>query len=121
MVRIHARQPPARKCSIRQSLGFSLAENEFALQNLSFLEQDLIVNQQQRQQEVRYVLSMAREFPQALQDLRDNGRIRFSLGLETPPDASEVLRKCPVRVVEDGPQGWSAHPIQMRTMAEPLA
>ena len=55
---------------------------DFLLRDLDTIEQDLIVNQQQRQQEVRYVLSMAREFPQALQDLRDNGRTSFSLRLE---------------------------------------
>jgi PKD domain. len=55
---------------------------DFLLRDLDTIEQDLVVNQQQRQQEVRYVLSMAREFPQALQDLRDNGRTTFSLRLE---------------------------------------
>jgi peptidoglycan hydrolase-like protein with peptidoglycan-binding domain len=55
---------------------------DFLLRDLDTIEQDLIVNQQQRQQEVRYVLSMAREFPQTLQDLRDNGRASFSLRLE---------------------------------------
>jgi Tc toxin complex TcA C-terminal TcB-binding domain/PKD domain len=55
---------------------------DFLLRDLDTIEQDLIVNQQQRQQEVRYVLAMAREFPQALQDLRDSSRSSFSLRLE---------------------------------------
>ena len=54
---------------------------DFLLQDLDTIEQDLIVNQKERQQEVRYVLSMAREFPEALQDLRDNGRVTFNLRL----------------------------------------
>ncbi len=44
------------------------------------LEHDLIVTQ--REQHVRYVLSMAREFPEALQELRDTGRVTFSMVLE---------------------------------------
>ena len=55
---------------------------DFLLRDLDTLEQDLIVNQRQRQQQVRYVLSMAREFPDTLQELRDNGRTTFSLVLE---------------------------------------
>lgn len=55
---------------------------DFLLRDLNTLEQDLIINQRQRQQQVRYVLSMAREFPQALQELRDNGKATFSLPLE---------------------------------------
>jgi peptidoglycan hydrolase-like protein with peptidoglycan-binding domain len=55
---------------------------DFLLSDLDTIDEDLVVNQRQRQQEVRYVLSMAREFPQALEDLRDNGRVTFSLRLE---------------------------------------
>lgn len=55
---------------------------DFLLKDLDTLEQDLIVTQKQRQQEVRYVLSMAREFPEALQEIRDNGKTTFSLHLE---------------------------------------
>lgn len=55
---------------------------DFLLRDLDTLEQDLIVTQRQRQQEVRYVLSMAREFPEALQDIRDHGKTTFSLRLE---------------------------------------
>jgi hypothetical protein len=55
---------------------------DFLKRDLDTLEQDLVVTQRQRQQHVRYVLSMAREFPQALQDLRDTGKATFSLRLE---------------------------------------
>ncbi len=55
---------------------------DFLLRDLDTLEQDLIVTQRQRQQQVRYVLSMAREFPEALQEIRDNGKTTFSLRLE---------------------------------------
>jgi len=55
---------------------------DFLVRDLDTLEQDLVVTQRQRQQQVRYVLSMAREFPEALQELRDSGRTTFSLRLE---------------------------------------
>ena len=55
---------------------------DFLKRDLDTLEQDLVVTQRQREQHVRYVLSMAREFPQALQDLRDTGKATFSLRLE---------------------------------------
>lgn len=55
---------------------------DFLLRDLDTLEQDLIVTQRQRQQQVRYVLSMAREFPEALQEIRDSGKTTFSLRLE---------------------------------------
>ena len=55
---------------------------DFLLRDLDTIEQDLIVNQRQRQQQVRYVLSMAREFPAALEELRENGRVSFLLRLE---------------------------------------
>ncbi len=55
---------------------------DFLLRDLDTLEQDLIVTQRQRQQQVRYVLSMAREFPEALQEIRDFGKTTFSLRLE---------------------------------------
>lgn len=55
---------------------------DFLLKDLDTLEQDLIVTQRQRQQQVRYVLSMAREFPEALQEIRENGKTTFSLRLE---------------------------------------
>ncbi|HMU55356.1 MAG TPA: PKD domain-containing protein [Nitrospira sp.] len=62
-------------------LGDMLA-GDFLLRDLDTLEQDLIVSQRIRQQQVRYVLSLAREFPEALQELRSNGRMTFTLRLE---------------------------------------
>jgi hypothetical protein len=62
-------------------LGNYLA-GDFLLRDLDTLEQDLIVTQREREQHVRYVLSMAREFPEALQELRDVGRVTFSVVLE---------------------------------------
>lgn len=55
---------------------------DFLLRDLDTIEQDFIVNQRQRQQQVRYVLSLAREFPAALDELRETGRVRFLLRLE---------------------------------------
>ncbi|HEU4713466.1 MAG TPA: PKD domain-containing protein [Pyrinomonadaceae bacterium] len=55
---------------------------DFLLRDLDTLEQDLIVTQRQRQQQVRYVLSMAREFPEALQEIREGRQTTFSLRLE---------------------------------------
>ena len=55
---------------------------DFLLRDLDTIEQDFIVNQRQRQQQVRYVLSMAREFPAALEELRENGKVNFLLRLE---------------------------------------
>jgi hypothetical protein len=55
---------------------------DFLLRDLDTLEQDLIVGQQTRQQQVRYVLSMAREFPETLRSLADTGEVMFSMRLE---------------------------------------
>ena len=55
---------------------------DFLLSDLDTIEQDFIVNQRQRQQQVRYVLSIAREFPAALEELREHGKINFILRLE---------------------------------------
>jgi hypothetical protein len=55
---------------------------DFLMSDLDTIEQDFIVNQRQRQQQVRYVLSMAREFPAALEELRETGRVNFVLRLE---------------------------------------
>jgi Tc toxin complex TcA C-terminal TcB-binding domain/PKD domain len=55
---------------------------DFLLSDLDTIEQDFIVNQRQRQQQVRYVLSLAREFPAALEELRKNGKVDFLLRLE---------------------------------------
>lgn len=62
-------------------LGDMLA-GDFLLRDLDTLEQDLIVSQQLRQQNVRFVLSLAREFPEALQELRESGSMTFALRLE---------------------------------------
>ena len=62
-------------------LGDMLA-GDFLLRDLDTLEQDLIVSQRLRQQNVRYVLSLAREFPEALQELRESGSMTFALRLE---------------------------------------
>ncbi len=62
-------------------LGDMLA-GDFLLRDLDTLEQDLIVGQKIRQQQVKYVLSLAREYPEALQELRDNGQMTFSMRLE---------------------------------------
>jgi hypothetical protein len=55
---------------------------DFLIRDLDSLERDLIVSQQVRLQEVRYVLSMAHEFPETLRDLADNGEVMFSMHLE---------------------------------------
>ena len=62
-------------------LGDMLA-GDFLLRDLDTLEQDLIVGQRLRLQQVRYVLSLAREFPEALQELREKGQVIFGLRLE---------------------------------------
>ena len=62
-------------------LGDMLA-GDFLLRDLDTLEQDLIVGQQIRQQQVKYVLSLSREFPEALQELREHGAVNFSMRLE---------------------------------------
>ncbi len=62
-------------------LGDMLA-GDFLLRDLDTLEQDLIVGQRIRQQQVRYVMSLSREFPEALQELRENGSVTFSMRLE---------------------------------------
>jgi hypothetical protein len=62
-------------------LGDMLA-GDFLLRDLDTLEQDLIVTQRIRQQRVRYVLSMARECPEALSELRANGAATFGLAVE---------------------------------------
>lgn len=62
-------------------LGDMLA-GDFLLRDLDTLEQDLVVSQRIRQQQVRYVLSLSREFPEALQELRTRERATVSLRLE---------------------------------------
>jgi len=65
----------------QSELGAFLAA-DFLLIDLDTIEQDFVVNQRQRQQLVRYVLSMAREFPAALEELRESGKVNFLLRLE---------------------------------------
>ena len=60
----------------------ALLAGDFLLRDLDTLEQDLIVGQRIRQQQVRFVLPLSRDFPAALQELRDNGSMTFSLRLE---------------------------------------
>jgi hypothetical protein len=55
---------------------------DFLLRDLDSLERDLVVSQQSRQQQIRYVLSMAREFPETLRDLAETGEATFSMRLE---------------------------------------
>jgi len=55
---------------------------DFLLRDLDSLEQDLVVSQQTHLQQVRYVLSMAREFPETLRKLGENGEVTFSMRLE---------------------------------------
>jgi Tc toxin complex TcA C-terminal TcB-binding domain/PKD domain len=60
----------------------SMLAADFLVRDLESLEEDLVVSQKNRLQEVRYVLSMAREFPETLQALADTGQVMFSLRLE---------------------------------------
>jgi hypothetical protein len=63
------------------AVGAMLA-GDFLVRDLDSFEQDLVVSQQTRQQQVRYVLSMAREFPETLKALADTGEVIFSMRLE---------------------------------------
>lgn len=58
-----------------------LLAGDFLLNDLDALEQDLVVNQRLRQQHVRYVVSLARDVPSALQQLRETGSAVFTLPL----------------------------------------
>jgi peptidoglycan hydrolase-like protein with peptidoglycan-binding domain len=55
---------------------------DFLLRDLDTLEQDLIVSEQTRQEQVRYVLSMSREYPETLRTLSETGEVTFSMRLE---------------------------------------
>jgi hypothetical protein len=55
---------------------------DFLLSDLDTIERNFLADQRQRQQQVRYVLSLAREFPAALEELRENGKVNFLLRLE---------------------------------------
>src|SRR5262249_26735197 len=65
----------------QSDVGAMLA-GDFLLRDLDTLEQELITSQQTRQQQVRYVLSMARDCPETLQLLAETGAAMFSLRLE---------------------------------------
>jgi hypothetical protein len=55
---------------------------DFLLVDLDTLEQDLITTQREREQQVRFVYSMAREAPETLQALRTDGTATFTITLE---------------------------------------
>jgi hypothetical protein len=54
---------------------------DFLLADLDTLEQDLIVTQRLRQQQVKFVVSLAREFPAAMTELRQAGSTIFVIPL----------------------------------------
>jgi hypothetical protein len=54
---------------------------DFLLRDLDEIENDLITSQQSRQQTLRYIISLSRDFPDALQQLRQNGQAVLSLSL----------------------------------------
>jgi peptidoglycan hydrolase-like protein with peptidoglycan-binding domain len=55
---------------------------DFLLRDLDTLEQDLIVNEKTRLQHMRYVLSLAREFPDLMRAIGETGEGTFSMPLE---------------------------------------
>lgn len=55
-----------------QEIGDFLA-GDFLLRDLNSLEQELITGEVQRRRLVRYTVSLSRDFPDALQQIRDNG------------------------------------------------
>jgi hypothetical protein len=55
---------------------------DFLRRDLDTLEQDLIVSQTSRLQHMRYVVSLAREYPEALRELGESGEVTFSVRLE---------------------------------------
>jgi hypothetical protein len=60
----------------------SMLAGDFLLRDLDTLEQDLIVSQKTRLQHVRYVLSLAREFPDLTRAIAKDGEGTFSMRLE---------------------------------------
>ena len=52
------------------------------------------MSQQARQQQVRYVLSMAREFPETLRRLAETGEVTFGLRLEQLERHSQACSGC---------------------------
>lgn len=63
-----------------QQLGDYLA-GDFLLRDLDSLEQSLIVNETHRRQRLKYTVSLYRDFPDALRQLRENGWCVLSLTL----------------------------------------
>ena len=62
-------------------VGSALA-GDFLLADLDTLEQDLVVSQQSREQHVRYVVSLARDYPDALDHLQREGSTIVALSLD---------------------------------------
>ena len=62
------------------SVGSVLA-GDFLLADLDTLENDFITTQRSRQQSLRYIVSLAREYPEALQNLRETGATIITLSL----------------------------------------
>lgn len=60
----------------------SMLAADFLERDLDSIEQDLLVSQQTRLQQVRYVVSLARDYPDALQTLAASGRVTFNVRLE---------------------------------------
>lgn len=59
-----------------------LLAGDFLLRDLDNLEHDLIVAHRTREQHVKYVVSLARDFPSALQQMRQTGSTVFTVPLE---------------------------------------
>ncbi|MBA3462802.1 MAG: hypothetical protein H0T46_22795 [Deltaproteobacteria bacterium] len=62
-------------------LGAMLAA-DFLLRDLDTLEQDHLVTNKARLQQLRYVVSLARDYPEALRTLAEDGSVTFSVRLE---------------------------------------
>lgn len=62
-------------------VGNALA-GDFLLADLDSLEQDMIVSQQSKEQHVRYVVSLARDYPDALDQLRRTGSALIAVTLD---------------------------------------
>lgn len=54
---------------------------DFLLSDLDILEHQYLINVTERQQQLRFVVSLARDFPDVLQQLRDYGRAVFPVNL----------------------------------------
>jgi hypothetical protein len=65
-----------------QSATAGMLAGDFLVADLGRLEADQLTTERQRQQPVRYVVSLARDFPGALQQLRETGQTLFSTSLK---------------------------------------